>query len=200
MDSRKVVNGIIAELLVATVCYPLNTWKVRRQIGLRLTRDGIFKGFKWCLLNEFVDSLVFFSVAESSKSFSLASICSNTVSYPLYVRTKLLQSGKVGNGGFYHGFGLSLLNSVPGTTLNYTIKNKISKHVPDKYNWMSGYLGTGISLILTHPLSTLSTLVITRHKVNPIKLLKYDGFGFRALEQTISVGSKMLVMDFLNGL
>jgi hypothetical protein len=202
MDSKKkVINGVVAELVIATVCYPLNTWKVRRQVNLpTFGRIGLFKGFKWCMLNEFVDSLVFFSVAETTKSFSLASVCSNTVSYPLYRNTKLLQTGKILNGSNYHGFGLSIINSVPGTTLNYTIKNAITRSISPKYNWLSGYLGTGISLLLTHPLSTLSTKVITQHRVNPIELLKYRGFGLRALEQTVSVGSKMLLMDFLNGL
>jgi hypothetical protein len=60
-DSSKVFNGIVSELIAATLSYPLNTIKTNSQIGKKIiigkNLTPLFRGIHWCLLTEIINSV-----------------------------------------------------------------------------------------------------------------------------------------------
>ena len=205
MESKRIINGIFAELLVASICYPLNTLKIRKQLNLPFqSYNSLYRGIGFCLLNEFVDSLIFFSVFEKiNKSVtigsSVGSIVSNSISYPLYLRTRLRQSGNtMGVTYNYRGFISSLACSLPSTTLNYTIKDRLNKKINPKYKKVSGYFAAALSLFITQPINNFAVYKQTNLPYKLLDIFNYRSFGIRLIEQTIQVGSKMYIMDHLN--
>jgi hypothetical protein len=61
---------------------------------------------------------------------------------------------------------------------------------------ISGYLSSIISIISTHPLDTISTCVATRTPVQQVNV--FNGFKERFFEKQLTIGCKMLFMEFLN--
>ena len=62
-NSKQVLNGIISELVSATITYPLNTIKTNNQIGRKvLIGKNLISGIKWCLLTESINAIVFYSI------------------------------------------------------------------------------------------------------------------------------------------
>jgi len=198
---NKIVNGIVAELIVSLVLFPLNTWKVHRQIGKKIKIGNVYNGIKWCLANELLDAAVFFSVREKTGNVGMASFVSNVVSYPVYLRTKLRQSGKPLNGNFT-GFPESTMVSLPTTVLVYHLQKCINEKAPSLANGTSGFLASVGALFITHPLSTLSILRQTGSPLTKTVVCNmtslYSGLGVRLLEQSLAIGSKLLIMDKLN--
>jgi hypothetical protein len=93
---------------------------------------------------------------------------------------------------------MGIINSVPGHATNFTLREFFKEKLPDQLKPIGGLLSTALSLVITHPLDTLSTRVITRTPLKGKNLLNYNGFGERFLEKNITIGSKMVLLDLFN--
>jgi hypothetical protein len=127
MEEKRIRNGICAELLSAAITYPLNTIKTNAQVNRTLPRCNLYKGFYWCILSEFINSFIFYTVFEKYKDqpplvrSSIGSVLGITASYPFNTRRKLTQIGKSINiNNNYKGLNVALFNGVPGVTINFT--------------------------------------------------------------------------------
>ena len=203
---KKIINGSSAEIISAIISYPINTLKINAQIGHKLTLRKpllLFKGLKYCILNELINGIVFYSVFDNlhNKGPFIQGACSTiaamTFSHPVYLRRKLAQVGKstrISNN--YHGFGNGLLNCVPTVALNFTLKEQIANRL--NLGLMSGYLSTTIAMILTHPLDTYTTSMIIKSPISIIDTLKFKGFGHRFFEKGLTIGTKLMLLDYFN--
>ena len=63
---------------------------------------------------------------------------------------------------------------------------------------MSGYLSTALAMIITHPLDTYTTCLIIKSPINIIDALKFKGFGHRFFEKGLTIGTKMMLLDYFN--
>ena len=204
---KKIINGGSAEVISAIISYPINTLKINAQIGSKLAWKIspliLFRGVKFCILNEIINGIVFYSVfdkLEKNGPFiqgACSAIAAMTCSHPLYLRRKLAQVGKstrITNN--YDGFGSALLNSVPTVALNFTLKEQIANRL--NLGIMSGYLSTALAMIITHPLDTYTTCLIIKSPINIIDALKFKGFGHRFFEKGLTIGTKMMLLDYFN--
>jgi len=203
---KKIINGSSAEIISAIISYPINTLKTNAQIGNKLTwrkPSLLFKGVKYCVLNEIINGIVFYSVFDSldKKGPFIQGACSTiaamTFSHPVYLRRKLAQVGKSTSISHnYDGFSSALLNCVPTVALNFTLKEQIANRL--NLGIMSGYLSTALSMIITHPLDTYTTCMIIKAPVRIIDTLKFKGFAHRFLEKGLTIGTKMMLLDYFN--
>jgi hypothetical protein len=224
-NDKKILGGVSAELISSSITYPLNTLKINSQIGKKISiiPNGsrntwnsmntwkksriLTRGFGWSVLTEIINGLIFYSIFENFKKEhgalktsilgSTAAIC---CSHPFNSKRKILQVGKQvrNTRNLYNGLGIALINSVPGHSINFTLREFFKEKLPDQLKPIGGLLSTAISLVITHPLDTLSTRVITRSPLKGINLLNYNGFGERFLEKNITIGSKMVLLDLFN--
>lgn len=215
MDSKndkKILGGVSAELISSSITYPLNTLKINSQVGKKISITFknsriLTRGIGWSVLTEIINGLIFYSIFENFKKEhgalktsvvgSTAAIC---CSHPFNSRRKILQVGKQvrSTQNLYNGLGIALINSVPGHATNFTLREFFKEKLPDRLKPIGGLLSTALSLVITHPLDTLSTRVITRTPLRGINLLNYNGFGERFLEKNITIGSKMMLLEFFN--
>jgi len=217
---QKVFNGIIAEITSAFVSYPLNTIKTNSQIGNRVTFNvrnslsikkiqPLFSGFKYSFVNELINGIVFYSIYEKMKEKSDNPIVRSSVgsfgamlcSHPLYLRRKLAQVDKSPHIGLglknnYKGIGICMVNGIPTSAINFGLKEIIAERL--NMGIFSGFLSTSITMILTHPLDTLATCILTKSKINYMTLFKFNGFSQRFLEKNLTLGTKLMLLDFLN--
>jgi hypothetical protein len=203
---KKIINGSSAEIISAVVSYPINTLKTNAQIGIKITYRTpslLFKGVKYSILNEIINGIVFYSVFDTlnKKGPFIQGACSTIgamcFSHPVYLRRKLAQVGKstlISNN--YDGFGIALLNCVPTVALNFTLKEQIANRL--NLGIMSGYLSTALAMVLTHPLDTYTTCMIIKTPVSIIDTLKFKGFGHRFFEKGLTIGTKMMLLDYFN--
>ena len=98
----------------------------------------------------------------------------------------------------YKGVYVSLFNSVPGVTINYSTREILSRNVPDNLKIFISLFSTALSIALTHPLDTLSTCITTRTPINIHQIIKYKGFSERFFEKNLTIGSKMILLDMFN--
>jgi len=218
-NDKKILGGVSAELICSSITYPLNTLKINSQIGKKISiiPNGfrntcknsriLTRGFGWSVLTEIINGLIFYSIFENFKKEhgalktsilgSTAAIC---CSHPFNSKRKILQVGKQvrNTRSLYNGLGIAVVNSVPGHSINFTLREFFKERLPDQLKPIGGLLSTAISLVITHPLDTLSTRVITRTSLKGINLLNYNGFGERFLEKNITIGSKMVLLDLFN--
>jgi hypothetical protein len=205
---KEVFNGVSAELLAAIIMYPLNTLKTNSQIGKTIIKPNIknlSRGIGWCIITELINAVVFYSIFENIKQKKgalfgsiLGSSAAISLSYPLNVRRKLLQVGKpIQIKNNYKGFFVGLFNGVPGTSINFTLReNFIEKCENKKLKPLCGLISTAISVVVTHPLDTISTCIATR---SPFKMnYILNGFKERFFEKNLTIGTKMLVLGYLN--
>ena len=222
MDSKndkKILGGVSAELICSSITYPLNTLKINSQIGKKISiiphgfRNTcknsriLTRGFGWSILTEIINGIIFYSIFENFKKEhgalktsilgSTAAIC---CSHPFNSKRKILQVGKQvrNTRNLYNGLGMGIINSVPGHSINFTLREFFKEKLPDRLKPIGGLLSTALSLVITHPLDTLSTRVITRSPLKGINLLNYNGFSERFLEKNITIGSKMMLLEFFN--
>jgi hypothetical protein len=211
-NDKKILGGVSAELISNIITYPLNTMKINSQVGknIKLTCKNskiLTRGFGWSILTEIINGLIFYSIFENFKKEhgplktsilgSTAAIC---CSHPFNSKRKILQVGKQvrNTRNLYNGLGISLVNSVPGHSINFTLREFFKEKLPERFKPIGGLLSTALSLVITHPLDTLSTRVITRSPLKGINLLNYNGFGERFLEKNITIGSKMVLLDLFS--
>jgi len=208
-NSKQVLNGIISELISATLTYPLNTLKINTQVGRNvIIGKNLISGIKWCLLTEAISAVFFYSIFSGiTKLQSINPLIRSSVgstiailnSYPYNVRRKLEQVGKkitVTNN--YKGLPIALVNGVPGVAINFTVREHLKEKLPNDLKPLSGILSTMISIIATHPLDTLSTCVATRTPIRLIDCMKYSGFKERFIEKNITIGTKMVILELLS--
>ena len=199
---RETTNGICSEIISATITYPLNTIKINSQVGriIKPTIKNLYRGYKWCLITELTSAFIFYSIFENLKTNRgplcgsiLASSAAISASHPFNTRRKLLQIGKIGKFS-YKGVGIGLFNGVPGNAINFTIRENLMHSFNS--NPLCGLFSSAISIIATHPLDTLSTCISTGcpYKNNTF----FRGLGQRFLEKNLTIGSKMLLLGFLN--
>ena len=205
---KKVINGMGSEIISAAISYPINTLKVNAQIGRKVSfrNPGIlFKGLQYSVVNEIINGIVFYSVfdyLENKGPFiqgACSSIAAMTCSHPVYLRRKLAQIGKntvIPFKNNYNGFGSALLNCVPTVALNFTLKEQIANRL--NLGIMSGYLSTALSRAITHPLDTYTTCMITKTPIKIMDALKFKGFKHRFFEKGLTVGTKMMLLDYFN--
>ena len=205
---KKIINGGAAEVISAVVSYPINTLKTNAQIGKRISfrNPGIlFKGVQYSIFNEIINGIVFYSVfdyLENKGPFiqgACSSIAAMSCSHPVYLRRKLSQIGKKPVIPFknnYDGFGSALLNCVPTVALNFTLKEQIANRL--NLGIMSGYLSTALSMAITHPLDTYTTCMITKNPIKIMDTLKFNGFKHRFFEKGLTVGTKLMLLDYFN--
>ena len=203
---KKIINGGSAEIISAIISYPINTLKTNAQVGTKLTwrtPSLLFRGVKFSVLNEIINGIVFYSIFDSlhKKGPFIQGACSTiaamSCSHPVYLRRKLAQVGKstlIANN--YDGFGSALLNCVPTVALNFTLKEQIANRL--NLGIMSGYLSTALAMIITHPLDTYTTCMIIKAPIHIIDSLKFKGFGHRFLEKGLTIGTKMMLLDYFN--
>jgi len=202
INQKKVINENIEEITSKAISYPINTIKTNTQIHNPVPKN-LFKGFHYSFFNEVINGLVFYSTVEKLKDKvpntfirnTCGSIAAMACSHPLYIRRKLAQVNKPINiSNNYAGFGVCVLNGVPGTAINLGLKEVISKRL--KLGIFSGFLSTTITTIITHPLDILTTCVLTR---TPVKgVFKFNGFGQRLIEKNLTLGTKLMLLDYLN--
>ena len=202
-ELKKIKNGVIAEVTCNILTYPLNTLKTNSQVGQIVKRTNLFKGIQYSILNELINSFLFYSIINIPKipevpkivKTSIGSAAAILSTYPLNTRRKLIQIGKtVKIKNNYSGAGIALLNGVPGTTINFTLYEYFKENLHDDLKPISGYLSSIISIIITHPLDTISTCVATRSPVKGV----FKGFRQRLAEKQLTIGCKMLFMEYLN--
>ena len=210
-NSKQVLNGVISELVSATLTYPLNTIKINTQIGRKvILGKNLISGIKWCLLTEAISAIFFYSIFNGITKLQsinplLRSSVGSTIailnSYPYNVRRKLSQVGKqINTTDKYKGLSIALINGVPGVAINFTVREHLKEKLPNDLKPISGILSTMISIIATHPLDTLSTCVATRTPVKLIDCMKYSGFKERFIEKNITIGTKMVILELLTNL
>ena len=211
---KKVIHGVCAEIISGSLTFPLNTLKTNLQIGNIVCSKSInvFRGYKWFFLSETVNAVIFYSLFEGYNYFKninplargiVSSGLSICCSYPFNMRRKISQIGKditIGNTlqHNYNGLHISLFNSVPGVTVNYSTREILSRSVPENYKIAVSLFSTALSIALTHPLDTLSTCISTRTPINIYDVLKYRGFRQRFFEKNLTIGSKMLLLDIFD--
>jgi hypothetical protein len=202
MKLKKVLNGTIAEISAATISYPLNTIKTNVQI-LNPVPKNLFTGFKFCIANELINGLVFYTIFEALKDktentflkATCGSVGAMALSHPFYLRRKLAQTSqslKITNN--YKGFGICVVNSVPGAAFNFHLKETISKRT--SLGIFSGFLSTTITTLITHPLDTFALCILTR---SPFKF-NFNGLRQRLIEKNLTLGTKLMILDYLNKL
>ena len=204
---KRILNGIISEVSCNAIFYPLNTLKTNSQIGKIVCKNPItlFKGFKMGLRAEMINSIVFHSIYECMQTNSLVkSTCGSVLavvcSHPLTIRRKLLQTHKkidiIKLKDNYRGLNLSIANTVPGTSINYCMRDAIRPLLSDDVKNLSGVISSFVSILITHPIDSLSTCVSTKTKIK--KCLNYDGLRERLLEKNLVIGGKMFLLEILN--
>lgn len=204
---KRILNGMISEVSSNAIFYPLNTLKTNSQIGKIVSKNPIllFKGFQMGLRAELINSFVFYSIYECMQTNSLVkstcgSILGIACSHPFTIRRKLLQTHKkidiVKLRDNYRGFKLSIANTVPGTSINYCMRDAIRPLLSEDVKNLSGVISTFVSILITHPIDSLSTCVSTNTKIK--KCLNYDGLGERLLERNLVIGGKMFLLEILN--
>lgn len=207
-NSKQVLNGIISELISATLTYPLNTLKINTQVGRNvIIGKNLISGIKWCLLTEAINAVFFYSIFNGfTKLQSINPLIRSSVgstvailnSYPYNVRRKLEQVGKkITVTNKYKGLPIALVNGVPGVAINFTVREHLKEKLPNDLKPLSGILSTMISIIATHPLDTLSTCVATRTPIRLVDCMKYSGFKERFIEKNITIGTKMVILELL---
>ena len=197
---KKIIKGTAAEIISAVASYPLSTLKANKQTGI-VFKGGLYRGIKWCVLNELINGLFFYSTYHFTNGNVLlktgcATIVSKSISHPVFLRRKLIQVGlsaTIKGTGNYKGFGMSLINAVPVNIVNFGLKDRITETVPDNFKAFSGLLSTFLAIIITHPLDTLNTSVMCK---TPMVGL-FSGFKERVFERTVTIGSKMVLLDVL---
>ena len=217
-EFKKVLNGMMAEISSAFISYPLNTIKTNSQIGNRVSFTvskninnikPLFKGFKYSFFNEVINGFVFYSIFEKMKlktdnpiiRSSCGSIAAMLCSHPLYLRRKLAQVNKDTNIGFklknnYKGIGICMINGVPTAAINLGLKELIAQKL--NLGIFSGFLSTSITMILSHPLDTLTTCILTKSNIKYANLFRFNGFSQRLLEKNLTLGTKLMLLDYLN--
>lgn len=205
--NKKILAGTSAEIISATLTYPLNTLKTNAQVGIILKGGvSLFRGYKYCFVNELINGILFhttyntFSYLHPIVRAGLGAGICTFGSYPFYVRRKLAQVGKKMNQPYkmssnYKGIKLSLLNTIPTSALNYTLKGYI--HNNTSLGVFSGLLSTTVAIILSHPLDTLTTNIVTGNKIKFIECLMYKGFSQRFFERNLTISIKMFLIDYL---
>jgi hypothetical protein len=169
----------------------------------------LFKGAHYSFFNEVINGIVFYSIYEKMKEktdnhfiqASCGSIGAMLCSHPLYLRRKLSQVGKSAKIGLkindnYKGIGMCMLNGIPTSAINFGLKEKIAEKL--NLGIFSGFLSTSITMILTHPLDTITTCIMTKNKIPYGTLLKFNAFSQRFLEKNLTLGTKLMLLDFLN--
>jgi hypothetical protein len=213
-DHKKVVNGVSCDVLVNTLVYPINTVKTNIQTGkiikcsLKNSRK-LFRGYKYGLLSEIVYSTIFYSLYEGVKlkeqidpilRSSISSSIATTFCHPFNVRRKLLQVNKCATKKTfkdnYKGLDLSILNTVPGTTINFVLRDLLKPIVPKQISPFVGGISSFISVVTTHPIDVLCTSACTNTKMTT--LLMYSGLKERLVEKGIAIGGKMILLDYVN--
>ena len=205
-----IMNGVSAELLSSSITYPLNTIKINSQVGksFKLNIKNLSRGFGWSLITELTSALIFYSIFENLKEKHgplkgsiVGSVLATSMSYPFNVKRKLIQIRKNVNiplNEVYKGVNVALINSVPGTVINFTLREIFKEKLPDHLKPISGLLSTAISLVTTHPLDTISTRVATRTPIRLVECLNYNGFKERFFEKNLTIGGKMVLLDLFN--
>ena len=222
-----ILKGTAAEIISAVVSYPLSTLKTNKQVGNQISKQvsnqisnqigkqvgkqnilkpllslgKYYKGLHYCILNEILNGIFFYSTYSLVNSNTLiktacATVVSKSVSHPVFLRRKLVQVGLndtiKGFKNNYKGFGISLINSIPVNVINFGLKDYII--LPDKLKTFSGLLSTFLAIIITHPLDTFGTSIMCSNKLN---CNLFSGFTERLVERTLTVGSKMMLIDNL---
>lgn len=200
---KKVVNGIGAEVISSTLTYPINTIRTYAQLGkkINITPSVLFKGMHYSIINEIINGILFYATFHYLEKYgpiiqsSVGSLVAMTGSHPVYQRRKLAQIGKaVKITNNYSGFGNALVNNIPSVALNFALKEQFKPRL----GIYAGYLSTCLSMAITHPLDTITAHVLTK---TPFKLsdsLKFHGFKQRFVEKGLTIGSKMMLLDYFN--
>ena len=213
-DSKKVRNGVIAEASSSLISYPLSTIKTNRQIGKTISTASpvkLYKGVGWSLTADSLAAVAFYTLFEGMpqlqdlnpfvRSF-LAATVSTTVAHPFSTIRKNIQVGKtiknVTLKTMTKGYKVHLMNTIPGVSTNFTIRHVVRPLVPPWGRPCVGIFSSACSLILTHPLDTFATRVITNNKISFRKCLNFSGFKERFTEKMITLGSKMVILDNLD--
>ena len=199
-DYHKIVKGVGAEVLTNIIFYPLNTIRIRKQINLK-TSSSLLLGLKWSMVSEIINSVVFYSVFQGLSKItnpmvgsSLGAGAGLVCSFKTSVMRKRIQTFKPITDINYNGLGCSLLNTIPGVTINFTLREYL-KQKPE-FERSAGLISTMVSVILTHPLDTFTTCLVTKTKV--CKTLLYKGFKERLLEKNLTIGSKMILLELFD--
>ena len=200
---KKVVNGIGAEVISATITYPINTIRTYAQLGkkVHITPAVLFKGIQYSILNEIINGILFYSAFHFLEKYgpvvqsSIGSLAAMSGSHPVYLRRKLSQIGKKVNvTNNYNGFGNALMNNIPSVALNFALKEAFRP----KMGMAAGYVSTCLSMAITHPLDTITAHVMTKTPLRLSDCLKFHGFKHRFVEKGLTVGSKMMLLDYFN--
>jgi len=213
-DSKKVRNGVIAETSASLISYPLNTIKTNRQIGkiISTTQPAkLYKGIGWCLTADSLAAVAFYSLFEGMPQLQglnpfvrsvLAATVSTTVAHPFSTVRKNLQVGNTVKNvtlkTISRGYKTHLMNTIPGVSTNFTIRHVVRPLVPPWGRPCVGVFSSACSLMLTHPIDTFATRVITNNKVSFRKCLNFSGFKERFTEKILTLGSKMVILDVLD--
>lgn len=213
-DHKKVINGVACDVFVNTIVYPINTIKTNIQTGKILSFSSknfskLSRGLKIGLMSEIMYSSCFYTLYEGIVlkeqlnpiiRSSVSSTLATTMSHPLSVRRKLSQVGKSIRikkmSDNYKGLRFSLLNTVPGTTINFVLRDFMKPIVPKQISPFVGGISSFISILVTHPIDVLCTSACT--DINVKKNINFSGIKERLLEKGIAIGGKMMLLDYIN--
>lgn len=210
---KKVRNGLIAETSASFLSYPLSTIKTNRQIGRTINKRNplkLYKGVGWCLTADSLAAVTFYTIFEGIpqlqgmnpflRSF-IAATLSSSIAHPFSTVRKNIQVGKplkrLTLNNTFKGYKIHLMNTIPGVSTNFTIRHVAKPLVPPWCKPFVGVFSSTCSLILTHPLDTFATRVITNNKIPFKKCLNFKGFKERFSEKILTLGSKMVILDHL---
>jgi hypothetical protein len=191
-------NGVIAELTSTLLTYPLNTIKTNRQ--LNKIPGNLFKGIGYCIAAETINAIFFYGIYNWLKQTNNNTFVSGTaatlsgmgVSYPLFLNKKLAQVNKPINWS-YRGFGACAFNMVPNVCINFALREHFNKR---GIGLASGFLSTTITAILTNPIDTIATKIMTKEAIKFNKMLLLNGLSQRIVEKNITTGTKMFLFDY----
>lgn len=205
-NGRIIINGILSDMISSVIFYPLNTMRTNRQIGRKLAYKHAFKGIGQSLLCDTLHGLVFYilndgilcnktnQIVKTVVSSSVATLCS----HPLNLRKKIKQANKKIKlktlQENYQAINLSLANTVPGTTINFVIRDFMRENVCR--HPLIGSFSSFISILATHPIDTLFTCKCIKKSFKNTNIM--NGFKERMIEKNLCIGSKMYLFDYLN--
>ena len=208
---KNCINGVTSDLLVNTLTYPLNTIKLKNQMGIckyKINQMGVlFKGYKYGVVSDIIHSSIFYSLYDSRLNgihpithTAISSMIATVTSHPFNLRKKMFQvNKKITISKFkdnFKGLKYSLSNIVPGSTINFVLRDHMKAILPKPLSPFAGGFSSFISIILTHPIDLLCNSVCTGTKIKNI--LSIHGLKERLLEKNISIATKMILFDYFS--
>jgi hypothetical protein len=211
----KIKNGLIAETTSTLITYPLNTIKTNIQTGNVVKNEGIkglYRGIKWGLPADALAAICFYGIFDALPQFQsihplfrsiLAASIATTAGHPFTTIRKNIQvhrkpPKKMNIGRLYKGLKVSLCNTTPGVSINFTTKEFLKPIFPCWAKPFIGIISSTCSLIVTHPLDTFTTCLVTGKQKDILKCLNLNGFKSRFSEKICTLSSKMIILDSLN--